>query len=122
MSGGYFEAFRIAGRLIDDHRTTDAAARFHSFLGNIQYVSNIPYNVCVCVCVTLQTKKDEKEILHRIRDFFFVEIHSKTLFVFILQFTVISYASFSLTVLHNTGVSRDVIGCSVKNRETKNKK
>ena len=54
MSGGYFEALGIAGRLVDDHRTTDAAVRFQSFLGNIQHVSNIPYNVCV----TLQTKKD----------------------------------------------------------------
>ena len=125
MSGGYFEALGIAGRLIDDHRTTGAAARFHSFLGNIQYVSNIPYNVvcvCVCVCVTLQTKKDEKEILHRIvKIFVVVEIHSKIL-SFSFFSSVISYTRFFLTVLHNIGVSRDVIGCSVKNQETKNQK
>lgn len=66
MSGGYFEALGIAGRLIDDHRATDAGARFHSFLGNIQHVSNILYNVCV----TLQTKEDENEMLHRIREKF----------------------------------------------------
>ena len=51
VSGGYFEALGIVGRLIDDYRTTDAAARIHSLVGNIQHVSNILYNVCVCVCV-----------------------------------------------------------------------
>ena len=56
MSGGYFEALEIAGRLIDDHRTTDAGARFNCFFGNIQHDSNIPYNVCVCVI--LQNKQD----------------------------------------------------------------
>ena len=48
MSGGYFEALENVGSLIDDHRTTDAAESFHSSLGNIQHVSKIPYNVCVC--------------------------------------------------------------------------
>ena len=60
VSGGYFEALGIVGRLIDDYRTTDAEARFHSLVGNIQHSSNILNNVCVrvrvCVCVCARAR------------------------------------------------------------------
>ena len=91
MSGGYFEPLRMAGRLIDDHRTTDAATRFHSFLGNIQHVSNRVYAImcvfaCVCVCVCVlhgKTKKTKiKYYIEYVKIFVVVEIHNKTQFHF----------------------------------------
>ena len=60
-----------------------------------------------------------KDYIESAKLFFVVEIHSKTLFR--VHSSVHNHLSAFLCVLQNIGVSRDVTGCSVKNRETKNK-